>query len=104
MVIIKIMYHLGKKAYLSLTYNKNVLTFKCENQSPDKLIRSMFTSHDKLMETLRIKQTVETNQPFVLCGKCYNKHMLKFMALTYHAVLVEPLQRAVKPFSTQPGH
>lgn len=46
---------------------------KCENQSPDKLIKPMFISHDKMMEILGVKQTAETNQPLVLCRKCYNE-------------------------------
>ena len=45
---------------------------KCENESPEKLIKPMFTSNDKLMEIFKIKITAETNQPFVLCRKCYN--------------------------------
>ena len=55
------------------TIQQKCSTLKCENQSPNKLNTPMFTSHDKLMEILGIKQTAETNQLFVLCGKHYNE-------------------------------
>ena len=55
------------------------------------------------MEILGIKQTAETDQPFFFVKNVIMKHMLQFVALTYHAVLVEPLQRAVKPFANTAG-
>ena len=69
----------------------------CENQSPEKLIKPIFISHEEMMKILGVKQTAKTNQPLVLCQNGIMKHMLQFVILTYHAVIVEPLQRAVKP-------
>ena len=43
---------------------------KCENTAPQRLIRPMFTTNDKLAE---IFQTEHTEEPFVLCRQCYNK-------------------------------
>ena len=56
------------------------------------------------MEILGVKQTAETNQLLILlfAENVIRKHMLQFMTLTYHAVLVEPLLRVVKPLLTQP--
>ena len=46
---------------------------KCENKSPDRLIKPMFIPNNTLMETLGVNQTTEVNQPLVLCHKCYNE-------------------------------
>ena len=70
MVIIKVMYHLLERRH---AIQQKCCSSKCENESTNKLITPMFISHDKLMEILGVKQTVEINQPFVLCGKCYNE-------------------------------
>ena len=40
--------------------------------APCQKIKPMFVANDKLVEILGIKQTAETDQPFVLCRKCYN--------------------------------
>ena len=43
---------------------------KCENTEPQRLIRPMFTTNNKLAEVF---QTEQTEEPFVLCRQCYNK-------------------------------